>query len=216
MHGGFMSKQELLAAFRAGDGAAIARFAESLPSLKGLEPQQARRRAVALHDAQSVIAREYGFASWSKLIDHVEEIRSRGGVTPEAVERFIEAALTDRRQALGRVLELYPGITKFDHVCALIGGEAELVQRWIDADPARVARPVGPKKWLPLEYVCHSRMHWIEADRSERLLRCAQALLDRGADANTSHVDGHDSGAPLSVLYGAAGATGHLGLVRLL
>lgn len=64
--------RELLDAARAGDPAALARFhashqrfvadASSLPRL-------------ALHDAQLVIAREYGFASWPRLKAHIETAR---------------------------------------------------------------------------------------------------------------------------------------------
>lgn len=55
--------KELLDAFRAGDEEAIRRVTDALPSV----PEK-----LALHDAQSAIAREYGFASWNELKTHVE------------------------------------------------------------------------------------------------------------------------------------------------
>lgn len=59
--------KDLLAALRAGDPEAAARFRDALPRTV----EEAK-----LHDAQSVIAREYGFASWAKLREHVESIPS--------------------------------------------------------------------------------------------------------------------------------------------
>lgn len=210
--------KELLAAVRAGDPDAAVRLVRSLPSFAGLTPEQTRRRTPALHDAQSAIAREYGFPSWVKLLDHVEEQRARAGVDADAASRFIESALSDRIQTLQRLLELYPGVSRFDPVCALAGGEIEAVQRWIESSPPDAAvTPLGPKNWLPLEYVCHSRIFRARPDREAALVRIAQMLLGRGADPNSSHAaEGHDPGVRLSVLYGASGATGHLGLARLL
>ena len=59
--------KDLLAAYRSGDARAASRFRDALPrAVEGAK----------LHDAQSVIAREYGFASWAKLREHVESIPS--------------------------------------------------------------------------------------------------------------------------------------------
>ena len=57
---------------RAKDPAALQRF-HALPafSLKsGVGPDAL---SLALHDAQSVIAREYGFKSWNEMREYVEE-----------------------------------------------------------------------------------------------------------------------------------------------
>lgn len=64
--------RELLRAARAGDADALDRFRAHHPRLA---PAAAPRRASALslHDAQLVIAREYGFASWPRLRAHIEE-----------------------------------------------------------------------------------------------------------------------------------------------
>jgi hypothetical protein len=55
--------KDLLAAAKAGDAEALTRIRDALPSPPA-EP--------ALHDAQSAIAREYGFPSWQKLREQVE------------------------------------------------------------------------------------------------------------------------------------------------
>ena len=59
--------KDLLAAHQSGDPQAALRFRDALP--RAVEEKK-------LHDAQSVIAREYGFVSWAKLREHVETIPS--------------------------------------------------------------------------------------------------------------------------------------------
>lgn len=54
--------KDLLAAAKSGDSSALARFTAALPRVPS---------SLALHDAQSVIAREHGFESWRALRSHV-------------------------------------------------------------------------------------------------------------------------------------------------
>ena len=79
--------KELLQALHAGDAKALARAAASHPTWKQAEGAA----GLALHDAQWVLAREYGFASWARLLAHVheiEEIQARVSTleAPELVE----------------------------------------------------------------------------------------------------------------------------------
>jgi hypothetical protein len=60
--------KSLLQAAQAGDTDALGRFRVLRAFSATLEIQPG---ALALHDAQSVIAREYGFASWNTLRDEV-------------------------------------------------------------------------------------------------------------------------------------------------
>jgi len=64
--------KDLLDAYRNGDREALRRFRESLPSAHGADDARLARMGLALHDAQSVIAREYGLESWNALRAHVE------------------------------------------------------------------------------------------------------------------------------------------------
>src|SRR6476659_3688692 len=57
--------KDLRKQFLAGERAAVARVREFHPDLKTNSGE------FHLHDAQLVIAREYGFASWPKLKEHV-------------------------------------------------------------------------------------------------------------------------------------------------
>jgi hypothetical protein len=55
--------KDLLRSYRNGDPDALARFGRALPSARNLSRADIISRGFRLHDAQSCIAREYGFAS---------------------------------------------------------------------------------------------------------------------------------------------------------
>src|SRR5262249_34980931 len=61
--------KDLLKEFRVGGQEAIARFREH-------HAHASERRAVTLSDAQFVVAREYGLASWPKMKEHIEILTS--------------------------------------------------------------------------------------------------------------------------------------------
>ena len=65
--------KDLLKAYRAGQSPAVARFRESMPRPFGTKEDQPERPAFSLRDAQHVVAREYGFASWSQMHTHIVE-----------------------------------------------------------------------------------------------------------------------------------------------
>ncbi|HEX5322263.1 MAG TPA: ankyrin repeat domain-containing protein [Capsulimonadaceae bacterium] len=69
--------RDLLAAASAGDPSAVQRLIDYHPEFAHLSPAQAAARAIKLADAQLVIAREYGFTSWPKLKDSVDENSGR-------------------------------------------------------------------------------------------------------------------------------------------
>ena len=60
--------KELLKNYRADDDAAAARF-------RAHRPRVSSEKSAALADAQFVLAREYGFASWAKLKHYVESLQ---------------------------------------------------------------------------------------------------------------------------------------------
>ncbi|HEY5952654.1 MAG TPA: TIGR03067 domain-containing protein [Kofleriaceae bacterium] len=71
--------KRLLADVAAGDATAAKAFIQHLPSAKALKPAALRATKFRLADAQSVIARQNGFASWAMLARHVEQLRSLEG-----------------------------------------------------------------------------------------------------------------------------------------
>ena len=58
---------------------AIAAFVEHLPEAKRMKPAAVRAAGFRLADAQSVVARQTGFASWPGLSRHVQELRGLEG-----------------------------------------------------------------------------------------------------------------------------------------
>jgi hypothetical protein len=77
--------KELVKSHRAQDASTVALIREFLPALAGKTEEEMILFPFALHDAQSVIARQYGFLSWSHLRDHVEKLdpNSRPRLIPE-------------------------------------------------------------------------------------------------------------------------------------
>jgi Lon protease-like protein len=78
--------KDLLAALKRGDASARERFRTHLPAARGKSDDELSALPLALHDAQSVIAREYGFASFAELKADVE----RRTLSPEALRALME------------------------------------------------------------------------------------------------------------------------------
>jgi hypothetical protein len=70
----FLKKQakDLIRLHRDGNPEAIARFREALPAAAGRSDAEIAALGFRLHDAQSCVARSYGFASWADLRSYVE------------------------------------------------------------------------------------------------------------------------------------------------
>ena len=71
--------KSLLADLHRGDAEAARTFIEHLPEAKKLTPAKVRAAGYRLADAQSVVARKTGFASWPPLSRHVEALRGLEG-----------------------------------------------------------------------------------------------------------------------------------------
>src|SRR5262245_13115855 len=68
--------KDLLKESKAGDPAALKRFTQHHPNASHTGKALQGEPSFSLSDAQLVIAREYGFASWPQLKDEVESILS--------------------------------------------------------------------------------------------------------------------------------------------
>ena len=82
--------KDLLDAYRRHDADALQRIRDTLPSARGQTQQELIAAELALHDMQSVIAREYGFASWAGLRARVESVAP----TEQALQALIAQQLT--------------------------------------------------------------------------------------------------------------------------
>ena len=148
--------KDLLHAARRRDHAALARF-RVLPAFAGASDEALGGAELALHDAQSVVARELGFPSWNALREGVEV---RGLDLAAAATAFVEAATDGRVDRAERLLATFPAARQASFWAELVLGDAAAVEARIAGDPELATRPGGPRGWEPLHYVCHTSMEF--------------------------------------------------------
>ena len=198
--------KRLLAAARAGDEAALARMraggadaaAVGAGEAASAGAQAAAGEAYRLADAQLAVARELGEASWPRLVRRVE---AEAVAREDRARRLVEEATDGRRDHAEALLALDPDLGREGVDAALVLGDADRVRAALASDPGLATRPVGARDWLPLLYPCHSA--FLGGERTDGLLDCARALLDAGADPDSSWQ--HPEFGSLGALYGAAG-----------
>jgi len=179
--------KQLLERARAGQG-------EAAEQVREFHPAPPPLAQLALHDAQLVVARLYGFPSWARLKHHLEQVepfawdpQAAPAVDESPADRLIRLVCLDyggswRPLDLAparRLLAREPGIARASIHAAAAAGDAAAVRQLLAADPALADTRGGPHRWPPLLYACYSRME-PEGDRST--LEAARALLDAGAD----------------------------------
>jgi len=99
--------KSLLKSQQAADSAALNRIRESHPRWKNLAGDQIIASPFALADAQLVIASEYGFASWPRLLSHVETLEA-ASATAEVVASLRDAAGRGDLARLNALLDAHP------------------------------------------------------------------------------------------------------------
>ncbi|HEY1578383.1 MAG TPA: ankyrin repeat domain-containing protein [Terracidiphilus sp.] len=99
--------KSLLKRQRSAESDTLTRIRDSHPRWKKLSDQQLAASPFSLADAQCVIAKEYGFASWSKLQSHVKMLDA-AGTTAEVVASLREAAGKGDLAQLNSLLDANP------------------------------------------------------------------------------------------------------------
>ncbi|RIX77186.1 ankyrin repeat domain-containing protein [Acidovorax cavernicola] len=232
---GHLKKQakELLALYRSNDPEAFHRFRSALPAASGKTDGALSAQGLRLHDAQSCVAREYGFVSWADLQGFVLTRRAQIDDPAKAVLHWLRlvyagdiAGGTNRARptvAL-RLLDENPGLLGNDdpYLACATGDEAAL-RRATAQDPTWVHRAGGPLQLPPLVAVTHSGLIQLP-DYRKRLHACAKFLLDAGASPDQStgnrwppaSLEAPADNERLSALYGAAGQNHDPDLTKLL
>ncbi|HWE83621.1 MAG TPA: ankyrin repeat domain-containing protein [Terracidiphilus sp.] len=225
--------KELARACRAGLPEALERMREHHPrhvnqQVSGPASQHVSE-AVKLAEAQLVLAREHGFASWPKFAAEVERRRITRAVDDvgDPVDAFLRAALVPRGTAhVSGTLEeaeairaRYPQVERANLYTAAVLGDDAAVQAALEhADAA--TRKGGPYGWEPLLHVCFSRYLRLDQARTAGFERASRMLLEAGADANGGWYEKPDyEGGPEvweSAMYGAAGLAQSAGVTRAL
>lgn len=204
--------KSLLRAAQGGDAAALQRFAV-LPAFAGRTATELHGRDLALHDAQSVIARELGFASWNALR---EEVEARTLSFDAAVDEFIRCATGGACGRAERLLALHPAIASASLYTALVLGDAASVEARLRDHPELAIRPGGPQNWEPLLYACHTCLHNSAAGRVDGLVAIARRLCSLGANPNAEYHWNWHPELPRTALWASVCAVGHLPLAEVL
>src|SRR2546426_6664224 len=95
--------KELLKAHRSHHPEAIQRIQENHPRFA--DATDIRDTKLRLSDAQLVIAREYGFASWPKLKQHLDSFKP---VSEDPMSLLHKAFKADDHALVGRLLQRHP------------------------------------------------------------------------------------------------------------
>lgn len=200
--------KELLKTYRAGDANAVAEVQrhEEAP-----DPT-----AFALHDAQRVLARSYGFTSWQKLKSYVQAIqpywRPLEPKSADDANRFPRLACItyfdddhpSRRVRARQLFAEKPHLAKLNiYTAAAVGDVAAAADRL--AKGADVRAKGGPFNWEPLLYAAYSRLDSAADEHST--LEVGRLLLEAGADPNAGFL--WEGGYVLTALTGVLGLGEH-------
>lgn len=225
--------KQLLTDWRHGMPSAIERLRAFLPAATALDAVALAAREPRLFEAQSCVAREYGFASWTELAGFVAARRAVTDDPARALRHWL--ALVYAGDVVGTLDRAQPKVAArllSEEGAALLGddpylacavGDLERLRAATARDPGWVHRPGGPLALPPLLAVTHSSLVQLPAF-AERLRDCARFLLEAGADPDQSagsRWPPASIAAPslehfLSALYGAAGQNRDAEMVRLL
>ena len=164
--------------------------------------------SIPLHEAQTRLAREYGFRSWNALREHVEELTLEFDA---ALKEFLEAATDGRGDRAERILALHPKIATANLHTALVLGDADTVSARLERDPSLATKPGGPRGWEPIHYVCYTALR----GRAHGLAAIARRLITLGVDPNTRFPWLHHN-VRRPVLWGASRMAQSLPLVAAL
>ena len=132
--------KELVAAARAGDAEAVARFGDLPLKLAG---------------AQLVLAREHGYPSWPRL---AAEVQARTAERGQRVDEFLVASIRDWTGQAARMLARDPWIAGYDFRTAVVLGDAVRVGEMLPRDPGLAARTDERTGWTALHAVSYTHL----------------------------------------------------------
>jgi ankyrin repeat protein len=212
--------RELQRAHREGRADAAERIVRHLPRARGRSVGEVLGAGLTLVEAQLVVAREEGYASWPQMKRAVETGAGAGDVQ----EALIEAAFAGDETQVAALRARDPAV-RLSLPAAAALADREVALALLDAEPAPASRPGGRRGWPPLLYLCCSAYGAEREEVEQARLAIARRLIELGADVNASAVDPARTAADnrdvtfertWHALMGAAGRVRSAELVRLL
>lgn len=205
---------------RSGAVGAVDLVREHHPRLGDLAAGTPAADRFKLADAQLTLARHHGFASWPKLVRHVELVRrlSRsphrqpvGGPLTDDAARADEllrlACLTygaddaARPHQARELLAAHPHLARASLHTAAAVGHVEAAATLLQRAPAAADGQGGPFGWAPLLYLTYSRLD--SPDPAHDPVEVARLLLAHGADPDAGYL--WEGTYPFTALTGAFG-----------
>ncbi|MGZ4242252.1 MAG: ankyrin repeat domain-containing protein, partial [Actinomycetota bacterium] len=169
-----------------------------------------------LADAQLVVARRYGFASWPRLRRHVANVielsRAPDEVAPtgEPAADFLRLACLTYGGDDGpahwseadALLAAQPTLASESVYVAAALADVDNMQRHLAADAGAASREGGPHRWEPILYLAYARS--MRDPGAHAVTATARLLLDAGADPDAGFLH-HGLPSPFTALTGAFG-----------
>ena len=207
---------------RSGDDGALSMVDEFHPRRDAASLTEPERVGFKTADAQLIVARMYGFASWARLRAHLGII-STSSFTPlpeaadlsPADEFIVDACLDygghgsrpDKRIARAHLLlEEDPAVATISLAALATVGDHNRLRTILDETPNQVNAPCGPNQWPPLLYATYSRIRTDNPTWSP--IETVRLLLDGGADPNAGFL-WRGLVPPFTALTGALGGGEH-------
>lgn len=203
---------------RSGDEGALAMIDEFHPRLDHASLDETDRASFKTTDAQLLVARMYGFASWPKLRAHLT-IVDKSSFTPlaedaalSATDVFVVAACLDYAEhgprpevRIARAHEMLaddPSLAAASIAALATVGDHAGLRTALDNAPDSVNAAHGPNGWPLLLYATYSRIAVDNPGWSA--IETVRVLLDRGADPNAGFL-WRGLVPPFTALTGALG-----------
>jgi len=170
--------KDLIRLYRTRDPEAMARFHRALPAATGRSDDEIASLTLRLHDAQSCLAREHGFVSWTDLRKYVEMQSASRDDRAARVFHWLKLVYSGEVAGGGnranprvavRMLVENPDVAAGSPYLACAIGDEDALRQATEADPAWVNRPGGPLRLPPLVAITHSSLLQVPEFR-ERLL----------------------------------------------
>ncbi len=203
---------------RSGDDGALSMIDEFHPRHAAASLTEAERVGFKTADAQLIVARMYGFASWFRLRAHLSIISTTSFTPlPETAglypaDAFIVDACLDyaghgprpdeRIARAHQMLEEDPALATNSLAVLATVGDHNRLRMILDETPDAVNAPCGPNRWPLLLYATFSRIRTDNPAWSST--ETVRLLLDRGADPNAGFL-WRGLVPPFTALTGALG-----------